>query len=81
MHGFVSKRKNVMRRFQNLGSIRQSGVMTDTTDGVSPQMLAALLHRAEPDLRAAKADLDAAVQAGRELERRLASTRTVDSAE
>jgi hypothetical protein len=41
------------------------------TDGVSPQLLRALLRQAEPDLRAAKADAEAAATVGREVERKL----------
>lgn len=40
------------------------------TDAASPELLRALLRRAETDLRAAKAEAEAAVEAGRDLERR-----------
>ena len=43
------------------------------TNGVSPQLLRALLKQAEPDLRAAKAEAEAAATAGRELERKLSA--------
>lgn len=42
------------------------------TDGISPRLLNALLREAEPDLRAVKADVDAAVRAGRDVENKFA---------
>ena len=39
------------------------------TNGISPKLLAALLRRAEPDLRAVAVDVEKATRAGRELER------------
>jgi hypothetical protein len=38
------------------------------TNGISPRLLAALLRRAEPELRAVAVDVEKAVRAGRELE-------------
>ncbi|MBK5259296.1 MAG: hypothetical protein JJE51_06865 [Thermoanaerobaculia bacterium] len=42
------------------------------TDGISPRLLNALLRKAEPDLRAVKAEVDAAVRAGRDVENKFA---------
>lgn len=51
------------------------------TEGVSPRMLRLLLKQAEPDLRAVKADLETAGQAGRDLERKLRQNSASTAAE